>query len=125
MRKALILSMATFLKAAAAQSGSLTGNDMIRIMSGPGGATAFSMYVRGALDMRGFDIEVATRAGMTLKPPLNYCIPTEAIHGQIVDVVKQYLESNPDKRHMAMHTLTSAALWTAWPCGQPASSPSR
>jgi len=45
------------------------------------------------------------------------CIPANSVTlGQAVDVVRQHLESNPDRRHFSADSLAYNALFRAWPC---------
>ena len=45
-----------------------------------------------------------------------YCVPTQSTMGQIRDVVRQFLEAHPEKRHMAAAGLVGEALQGAFPC---------
>lgn len=44
------------------------------------------------------------------------CAPANMTAGQARDVVKHYLEVNPDKRHFAADSLVLNALAQVWPC---------
>jgi hypothetical protein len=44
------------------------------------------------------------------------CIPINADINQIVDVVKNYIRDNPEKRHLVAVGLVAAALGRAFPC---------
>jgi hypothetical protein len=45
-----------------------------------------------------------------------YCLPSEARSGQLVMVVKKYLEDNPAQLHLPAGVLTTDALIAAFPC---------
>jgi hypothetical protein len=45
-----------------------------------------------------------------------YCIPGGVIPGQLMEIVKRYLEQNPDKRHLAAPVLINMALNKNFPC---------
>ena len=47
---------------------------------------------------------------------LDVCVPAEATLVQAVDIVKQYLDRNPMKHHMAAAGLVAEALQLAFPC---------
>ena len=44
------------------------------------------------------------------------CAPQNVTAGQARDVVKQYLEINPDRRHYSADSLVLNALSQTWPC---------
>lgn len=44
------------------------------------------------------------------------CPPPTATNGQVSDVIKSYLESNPAQRHRTADVLISEALKRVWPC---------
>jgi hypothetical protein len=46
------------------------------------------------------------------------CFPERSTRGQLVDVVKQYLDRHPEQRHLPAVTLVANALATAFPCKQ-------
>jgi len=58
-------------------------------------------YVQGAAD-----VYVGTKI----------CMPKNVTAGQARDVVKQYLEINPEKRHYSADSLVLNALAQVWPC---------
>jgi hypothetical protein len=47
---------------------------------------------------------------------LGVCAPSEVQNGQVVDVVRQYLEEHPEERHQAARGLINIAMATAFPC---------
>jgi len=44
------------------------------------------------------------------------CVPSSVTNGQSLDVVKKYLEQNPEYRHEYMGILVTKALNKAYPC---------
>jgi hypothetical protein len=46
------------------------------------------------------------------------CPPEGVIHGQIYDIVKNYLEQTPSIRHFKRQYIIEAALVNAFPCKQ-------
>jgi len=50
--------------------------------------------------------------------PLNmpFCLTENSTHGQIVAVVRKYLEANPDKLHFSGASLITEAMWNTFPC---------
>jgi hypothetical protein len=44
------------------------------------------------------------------------CIPSQVNNGQLVDIVKKYLEQNPESRHEYRGVLVIRALSKAYPC---------
>ena len=47
---------------------------------------------------------------------VNICPPDRVQLGQAVDVVKKWLASNPDKRHLSAAIITFYSLKLSWPC---------
>jgi hypothetical protein len=44
------------------------------------------------------------------------CLPENGTRGQFIDVVKRYLESHPERRHLPAVGLVGNALSSAFPC---------
>lgn len=44
------------------------------------------------------------------------CSPNDATAGQVSDVVRQFLETNPQHRHQSAEIIIGAALHSTWPC---------
>ena len=44
------------------------------------------------------------------------CSPTTVTSGQMLDIMKQYLESTPTVRHLPADTLIKVVLGRVWPC---------
>jgi len=51
-----------------------------------------------------------------LVPAGLYCMPGGATAGQVVDVVKLYIQNHPEKRYMSAPKLTVDALSERFPC---------
>jgi hypothetical protein len=49
---------------------------------------------------------------------IKICMSKNVTAGQARDVVKQYLEFNPDKRHHSADSLVLNALAQVWPCAR-------
>jgi hypothetical protein len=45
-----------------------------------------------------------------------FCSPSDVTLGQALDVVKRYLETRPEQRHLSADFLASQAMRAAWPC---------
>jgi hypothetical protein len=66
-------------------------------------------YIIGITDF----IDLSQAAG---DARLNICIPDRATAGQVIDVVKTYIDRNPKERHLAAVLLVTNALSEAFPC---------
>lgn len=44
------------------------------------------------------------------------CIPSNATAGQLMDVVRQWLNNNPQERHYTANSIVALALSDAFPC---------
>ena len=47
---------------------------------------------------------------------INHCPPATVTAGQLRDMVKNYLDANPQFRHYTADTIVMAVLKQAWPC---------
>ena len=47
---------------------------------------------------------------------ITVCSPTTVTSGQMLDIMKQYLESTPTVRHLPADSLISVVLGRVWPC---------
>lgn len=97
-----IITMAALL-CGTAQAEFFTGNELLRRMNSEAAyerGTALG-YVIGAHD--------ATRSVV-------HCSPDAASAGQVRDMVRAHLESNPDVRHLAADQHVTYVLKKAWPC---------
>jgi hypothetical protein len=68
-------------------------------------------YVVGIVDT----IEAMQASGVL--PESALCIPEGATKGQLADVVRQYLDDHPERRHADAGSLVPEALGTAFRCG--------
>jgi hypothetical protein len=59
----------------------------------------------------------AAEAGSIFKLDL-FCSPDNAVQGQLIDVVYQYLERHPERRHQGAAGLVCLALAEAFPCAK-------
>lgn len=81
-----------------------TGNDLLHKMRGNSIAQLEAMhYVAGATD--------------TLRGVIA-CPPPDVTLGQINDLVRQYLERNPETRHRPGDWAVATALRGPWPCAK-------
>jgi hypothetical protein len=96
----------------------VSGNDLLLKMDAPGIGPAFTMgYVTAVADAMG-------RSQMPGLPPPKadspfetcFVVPRGVIVGQLVDVVRVYLEKNPNRRHFPAAGLVGQALQEAYPC---------
>jgi hypothetical protein len=63
----------------------------------------------------GYVMGVAELLGQgAIKP--RACFPPQATSGQMVDVVRQWLDRNPARRHLAAAALVATALQQGFPC---------
>lgn len=47
-----------------------------------------------------------------------FCPPNNVTAGQVTDMVKNYLEANPDQRHLSADRHVAKVLGRAWPCAK-------
>ena len=101
------------LAAAPAGAGTnLTGNDLLERCSASASANPIQWgvclgYVMAVADLLGQGRPIAGARA---------CIATDVTSGQLMDVVRQWLERNPARRHIAGAALVAAALQQAFPC---------
>ncbi len=100
--KALAFGLA--LTAGSAHAEFWSGNDLLEKMAGSNMEQIMALgYVMGVFD---------SQRSNTICPPTNSAITA----GQMRDVVRSYLERNPQHRHHTGDLLTIVARGTAWPC---------
>ncbi len=100
--KKLLLALA--LVAGSAHAEFWNGNDLLEKMTGTNMEQIMALgYVMGVFD---------SQRSSTICPPTNSGITA----GQMRDVVKNYLERNPQHRHHTGDLVTVVALATVWPC---------
>lgn len=78
------------------------GNDLLRMMRGNNTEQAAAYgYVVGVNDAL---------------HKITLCIPNGVTVGQANDIVRAYLEANPQVRHFSGDSVVAAALMAVWPC---------
>ena len=101
------------LGAAPAAAGSnLTGNDLLERCS----ASASDNPIQWGVCL-GYVMAVADLLGQGR--PINgarACVSADVTSGQLMDVVRQWLERNPARRHINGAALVAVALQQAFPC---------
>ncbi|MEX0279242.1 MAG: Rap1a/Tai family immunity protein [Ruegeria sp.] len=130
MKKLLFVLMAAFVQPQVADAGAITGNDLLEACSANGNpimATACSFYAISALDNLKWGAFIANRnhlkssvsaieMDMMTRAELRYCDPTGVTHQQIVEIVRSYLEQNPETRDNSAANLIHLAFIEAFPC---------
>ena len=101
--KALIAGLALMTGTAHAQF--FSGNELLDRLNDTGTVKPMVAlgYVMGALDSH-FGVEI--------------CPPEQVQIGQASDVIKQWLQTNPDKRHLPAALIVRVVLRNTWPCKQ-------
>lgn len=104
-----VLILASALVATAAQAEFFTGNDLFQKMNSSSliDQSMALGYVAGASD-------VGTR--------ITHCPPNNSTIGQVHDMVKNHLETNPGSRHFSADSLITTLLKSVWPCQRRGSS---
>jgi hypothetical protein len=101
------------LSAAPAVAGSnLTGNDLLERCS----ASASDNPIQWGVCL-GYVMAVADLLGQGR--PINgarACIAADVTSGQLMDIVRQWLQRNPARRHLNGAALVAVALQQAFPC---------
>ena len=101
MKRLIILAA---LCAGAAHAEFKSGNSLLAQIKGDNIDYIHSVgYVLGVYD---------TLQGVT------HCAPAGITAGQVTDMVKNYLEANPETRHNSADRLIGIVLRLAWPCAQ-------
>lgn len=101
MKRLLILAA---LLAGSAHAEFKTGNKLLSQINGDLADYANAVgYVTGVYD--------------TLQS-ITHCPPGGVTAGQITDMVKNYLETNPEMRHNTADRIIGAVLKRAWPCAE-------
>ena len=99
--------------AAPAVAGSnLTGNDLLERCSASASANPIQWGV-----CLGYVMAVADQLGQGR--PINgvrACVAADVTSGQLMDVVRQWLDRNPARRHVNGAALVAVALQQAFPC---------
>lgn len=98
--KRVLLTLA--LVATTAHAEFYNGNELLRMMRGNSTEQAAAYgYVVGVNDAL---------------HKITLCIPNGVTVGQANDVVRAYLEANPQVRHFSGDSVVAAALMAVWPC---------
>lgn len=119
MKKYIMLSLLFLVQTAHAQF--WDGNKLYGWLNDSQQRTYGILYVGGVADaeyslrMRSSLLSMA--AGQADLMP-HFCIPDNATTGQVADVVKVYLEKNPQVRHERASDLVYESLKATWPCPQ-------
>lgn len=102
MKKSLLaILLAT---AGVAHAELIDGNKLLSMMQGSHGEAGIALgYVAGAAD---------AHTGVT------NCPPDTATLGQRSDMVRKFLENNPEHRTVTADVIVGAVLRDAWPCKQ-------
>lgn len=98
--KKILVTLLAFVSLSAFAELKQDGNEMLKHMSKNDASYSEGVmlgYIRGIADNM-------------------HCIPGEVTNGQTFDVVKKYLEQNPELRHQYMGVLVAKALNKAYPC---------
>lgn len=100
-----IIAAALLVISTTASAQFVNGNRLLSNIDGSSSAeTSFAMgYIAGVADA--LDDEW-------------FCLPSRINLGQARDIVRRYLVSNPDIRHMHAGALTGLALQEAFPCAK-------
>ena len=100
------------LGAAPAGAANLTGNDLLERCSASASANPIQWGV-----CLGYVVAIADALGQGR--PINglrACLAPDVTSGQMMDVVRQWLERNPARRHINGAALVVTALQQAFPC---------
>jgi len=126
MRKILIIFTAIFLFAPPARSQEGSGNELLQDcrtaarISNLRGDQAFADNLRAQGNcysyIRGVHEGIGATVALADIPDI-FCIPNQVRMGQIHDTIIQYLERNPQRRHLPAALLIIQALRNAFPCG--------
>src|SRR5260370_37556338 len=124
MNRTLLLGLAIACSVAGgAQAGAFfDGNQLFNLCKRPvsyGECTAYILGVADAAWLVGSSFARADTAGAMLGA-YRWCSPSSVLSGQLVAVVTQYLQRNPQDWHLAASSLIADALQNAWPCPTPA-----
>jgi Rap1a immunity proteins len=104
----------------------MDGNKLYRICSGSDGVDLVHCagYIEGVMDTAEEAGDVAGTSWSAVEG-WRWCDPPRIITRQAIDVVVQFLGSNPQVRHFDAALLIAAALQNAWPCPATATAPPR
>lgn len=104
------LALVALLVASSAHAEFMTGNQLLNDMNGDHSDRMLALgYVMGVHD--------STRN-------VTHCSPPNVIAGQVRDMVKKHLESNPSNRHFSADSIINFLLLQTWPCPKKSNSQS-
>jgi hypothetical protein len=100
--------------AGGAQAGAFfDGNRLFNLCTRPVSYAQCAAYILGVADAAWL---ASADPGRAMLGAYRWCSPSAVLSGQLVDVVAQYLQRNPQDRHLAASSLIADALQNAWPC---------
>ena len=116
MRFVMGLAVVTVLLSKSATAGFNTGNDILEICSAKDPTNYHAKgeclgYISGVVDAH--DTFVSWNESVAL-----WCLPGSVQGGQLIRVVQNYLDANPDKTHLTGSSLIANAFQAAFPCTQ-------
>ena len=120
MNRTLLLGLAIACSFAGggAQAGAFfDGTRLFDLCERPVSQRVCTAYILGVADAA--SLARADTAGAMLGA-YRWCSPSSVLSGQLVAVVTQYLQRNPQDWHLAASSLIADALQNAWPCPTPA-----
>jgi hypothetical protein len=71
-------------------------------------------YLSGVTDVEAMWKAIDKKAGARAYE--HYCMPEEVNNGQMLKVLKKWLDNNPEKLHWRADTIIQSALMEAFPC---------
>ena len=71
-------------------------------------------YIDGVTDVEAMWKAVDKKAGINAHD--HYCMPEEVTNGQVLKILKKWLDNNPEKLHWRADSIIHAALLEAFPC---------
>ena len=105
-----ILLAAIALAPAHAVAAAVSGNELRQQCDEPKFGRYICMgYIRGVVEMATLTIP-PTAAGA-------FCLPSEVTTNQVVEVVKKYMQDNPERLHEIAAALIVSRLHVVFPCG--------
>jgi len=110
------LIAALCVSAEAADAAFESGNALLKYMTGAGVDAELRGWYSGYAV--GFVIGIADTQDGLRNPSTGYCFakPPGVTRGQMIKVVKKYLEEHAASRHLSAESLVQAALDEAFPC---------
>ena len=116
MRKIGYMGLVMLLFVSSVNAQYTTGNQLYELCQFQEDPIKFmpcEFFIIGAWEM------YLTAVGFSNSPPQRgICAPENSSKSQTVDIVKNYLESHPENRHVEATALIVLALSEVWPCEQ-------